>query len=203
LLGAKYILLRKEFWDDTQKEIKENIESIMITFGGDDVRKMTPNILKLLTENYPCFIKRVIIGKGFHGVGDIENLKDEKTKLIYYPDANKMKKIMLESDIAISAGGQTLYELAKIGVPTIAVGVSDNQLNNIKGLQKAGFVKYAGWWQNDDVYEKINYYIKSFENFNRRIESFKNGRRLIDGKGSKLIIEFLTNSYYIFLKNMR
>ena len=48
LLGPKYMPLRKEFWNVPEKEIKENIESVLITFGGDDMRNMTPGVLRLL-----------------------------------------------------------------------------------------------------------------------------------------------------------
>jgi UDP-2,4-diacetamido-2,4,6-trideoxy-beta-L-altropyranose hydrolase len=43
-----------------------------------------------------------------------------------------MKHAMLETDIAISNGRQTLYKLVRVGVPTIAIGVAENQLGNIK-----------------------------------------------------------------------
>jgi len=48
LLGSKYIPLRKEFWDVPEKEIKETIKNVMITFGGDDSRNMTPKELSVL-----------------------------------------------------------------------------------------------------------------------------------------------------------
>ena len=56
-------------------------------------------------------------------------------------------------DLAISASGQTLYELACIGVPTIAIGIIDNQKNNIKNWINQGFIEYAGCW-NDESYFK-------------------------------------------------
>jgi len=49
-----------------------------------------------------------------------------------------MKRVMAASDMAISAAGQTLYELARIGVPTIATAVVKNQLNNVQGWEKWG-----------------------------------------------------------------
>ena len=87
LLGSRYILLRKEFWTASKKDIKDNIESIMITFGGDDYRNMTPKILKILTKAYPGVNKKVIIGKSFKNVEKIERLKDEKTECAYCPSA--------------------------------------------------------------------------------------------------------------------
>ena len=42
-----------------------------------------------------------------------------------------------------------MYELARVGVPTIAVAIIENQLNNINGWNEAGFIEYAGWWDDD------------------------------------------------------
>jgi len=192
LLGTKYIPLRREFWKVPKKEIRDTVQSVMITFGGDDIRNMTPKVLKLLTEKYPELKKNVIIGKGFRNMGEIGSTADRNTNLIYYPDAGQMKQVMLDSDIAISAGGQTLYELARVGVPTIAVAVADNQLGNVKGWQKTGFIEYAGWWEDEYVLDNIVFSIEKLEEVNVRRNRYSMGRRLVDGIGSlRSINEFL------------
>lgn len=189
LLGAKYTPLRKEFWEVPEKKTREKIESLMITFGGDDSENMTTKILKLLTKNYPKIIKSVIIGQSFKNIEKIERLKDENTELTYHPDAEKMKKIMLKSDIAISASGQTLYELARVGVPTISICMAENQLGNIKGLEKIGFLEYVGWYNKDNLMERLNNSIKYLENVKIRKTKSKIARECIDGKGVKRIIK--------------
>jgi len=191
LVGNKYIFLRKEFWDVPEKGIKENIENIMVTFGGNDPRKMTPKVLKILVDNYPNSSKKIVVGEGFQNTKELEKLEDHKTEFIYYPDARDMKQLMLESDIAISASGQTLFELARIGVPTIAIAVAENQLSNVKRWKKTGFIKYAGWWQDSNMDKNIISCINDFMDFARRKKSCKIGRELVDGSGSKLIVELL------------
>lgn len=188
LLGSKYIPIRKEFWDVPKKAIKENIEDIMITFGGDDMRNLTPKVLKLLNKNYPELYKKIVIGRGFKNIEQIEFLKNERTELVYFPDAEKMKKVMLESDIAISAGGQTLYELAKVGVPTIAISVASNQIYNAKGWQKTGFIEYAGWWEDKAVLENIKNSIEKLKNQDVRLGKHNIGRKFVNGKGAGKII---------------
>jgi UDP-2,4-diacetamido-2,4,6-trideoxy-beta-L-altropyranose hydrolase len=189
LLGSQYIPLRREFWDIPGKEIKESIKSAMITFGGDDTKSMTPTVLKLLTEHHPELTKDVVIGKGFQNIKEIESAADKRTNLIYFPDAEGMKKIMLESDIAISAGGQTLYELARVGVPTIAIAVADNQMNNVKGWHRAGFIRYAGWWEDEVVLENIKNSLKLLEDKSLRERMTKIGRTLVDGKGARRVVQ--------------
>lgn len=84
----------------------------MVTFGRDDAKNMTPNIINLLNKEYSALKKNIIIGRAFDNIEEIKKEIDENTNLIYYPNAEKIKEVMLNSDIAISAGGQTLHELA-------------------------------------------------------------------------------------------
>jgi len=191
LLGPKYIPLRKEFWEVSEKKIKEKVESIMITFGGDDMRNMTPKILEFLRENYPELKKNVIVGKAFQNIDEIKKNADKNTNLIYYPDAKKIKEIMLESDIAISAGGQTLYELARVGVPTIGICVAENQLRNVKGWEKTGFLEYVGWYVENNLIQKIYNSIRYLEDVNVRKSKCKIGKEFVDGKGGLRIYEVI------------
>lgn len=193
LLGSQYIPLRKEFWNVPENEIKEDIEKVMVTFGGDDSQNMTPKILYLLKNNFPELIKFVVIGKGFQNIGEIEILKDNNINLIYYPDAERMKNVMLESDIAISASGQTLYELARVGVPTIAIAVAENQLNNAKGWQKAGFIEYAGWWKDKELTKTVLYCFQNLKDKKVRFDRSSIGKTFIDGQGSKRVADILLN----------
>ena len=184
LLGTKYTPLRKEFWEVPKKKIKEKIESVMVTFGGDDAKNMTSKILAFLNDRYPNLIKNVIIGRAFENIDEIKKCADKNTNLICYPDAEKMKEIMFESDIAISACGQTLNELASVGVPTIGICIAENQLGNIKGWEKIGFLEYAGWYSKGNILEKIINVIEYLKDSKERKNKFKISRKFIDGKGA-------------------
>ena len=191
LLGSKYIPLRKEFWKVPKKEIKGKVESIMVTFGGDDARNMVPRILRLLRESYPELKKNVIIGKACQNIDEIKKEADKNTNLIYYPNAEKMKQIMLESDIAISAGGQTLYELARVGVPTIGICIVENQLGNVKGWEKVGFLEYAGWYKKSNFMEELKRSLEYLEDASVRKSKSKVGKEFVDGKGSCRLVSTL------------
>lgn len=195
LLGTKYMPLRKEFWNVPEKIVKEIVESVMITFGGCDAKNMAPKILNFLNKEFPELIKNVIISVGYQNITirKIEDLNDDNTNLIYYPDSGKMKEVMLESDIAISAGGQTLYELARVGVPTIGICIAENQLNNLKGWKKAGFVECTEWYQDEYFFSKLLKNLNTISSYDIRIERSKAGRDLIDGEGAKRISEILFN----------
>jgi len=191
LLGAQYAPLRREFWDVPAKPIRDNLESILITFGGADIHNLTPKVLKLLIDVYPKLLKKVIVAKCFKNIAEIKELKDNNTKLFYYPNAAEMKKVMLESDIAISACGQTVCELARIGVPTIGICMAQNQLQNVNGWSKSGFLEYIGWYNNKDIQSNLIAALEKMKSYNKRISCSKKTRELIDGKGSKRVCDIL------------
>ena len=184
LLGSKYALLRKEFWDVPEKKIRTSPRQIMITFGGDDSRNLTPRVLQVLSQRFPNFSKVVVIGNAFGNIDKIKENKDKNTLFVLSPDANKMKEVMLDSDIAISAGGQTLYEFARIGLSPIVIGIADNQKNNIAGWEKEGFIQYIGWWDEEGLMDKLILALEELMPYDAREKKGKIGRNLIDGKGA-------------------
>jgi UDP-2,4-diacetamido-2,4,6-trideoxy-beta-L-altropyranose hydrolase len=187
LLGSKYVSLRQPFWNVDKKKLNDAIQTVLITFGGGDLRNIMPEVLNLLVNNFPNINKKVIIGNGFTQVHNIEKAADQKTKLIYHPDAEAMKKAMLDSDVAISAGGQTLYELARVGLPTIALTVIDNQKYDIDGWQKVGFIDNAGWWDHEKTYENIVELLTGSSLEKRTVKS-RIGQEFVDGHGADRIV---------------
>lgn len=192
LLGTKYTPLRKEFWEVSEKKIKEKIESIMVTFGGDDAKNITPKILVFLNDKYPELNKNIIIGRAYQNIDEIKKEADKNTNLIYYPNAEKIKEIMLNSDIAISAGGQTLYELARVGVPTIGICIAQDQFFNLINWQKKRFIKYIGWYNDKKLLIKLEKDINKLISYKERTKCVKIGSILIDGKGTRRVILKLT-----------
>ena len=196
LIGRDFIPLRKDFWDISKLKINDNVESILITMGGNDLRDLTPTILRLLNDEFPNVTKKVIITDSFKNISEIEELKDDSVELIYSPNSHEIIQVMSNVDLAISASGQTLYELACIGVPTIAIGIIDNQKNNIKNWIDQGFIEYAGCWNDDalenNILDKINY----LQDKNRRFDKRLLGIQAVDGKGSLNIVKNILNEFY-------
>ncbi len=193
LLGTKFLALRKEFWNVPRKKAGKQIKTVMITFGGDDSKNMTPRVLHLLAAEFPQFTKKVMIGQGFNNVQQIIEAADSRTELVYYPDSGKMRNSMRAADIAISAAGQTLYELARLGVPTVAVAVAKNQLNNIIEWKNVGFVDGAGWWEDKNILSKISRGIKNLEDKDVRVRKGAIGRRFVDGNGAIRISDHIVS----------
>lgn len=190
LLGNQYIPLRKEFWKIPKKSINKTVKNVMITFGGDDLRNLTPKIMKALNEQYNQLNTIIIIGKGFNNVEIIKKNANVKNELIFNPNAREMAEIMFKSDIAISAAGQTLNELARVGTPTITVLVASNQTNHVNYWDEKGFIQYAGAWNDEELLTNIINNINILKDPTIRYKKSKIGRKYVNGLGSVKIVEY-------------
>lgn len=190
LVGAKFAPLRKEFWDAPRKLIRKRIGKVMLIFGGNDKRNIMPKMLDCIKKDR-TLEKEMVVGKASRNANYVKRLKGGMVKFTYDPSVPHLKRIMIESDLAISAAGQTLYELAMIGVPTIAIGIADNQAMNIKGWRQAGFIEYAGMWNDAGTLKRTRKLFEKMKSDKLRKEKSEIGRRCIDGKGSLRIAEYL------------
>lgn len=168
LLGTEYIPLRREFWKVNQGQVKKDIEQVLITLGGMDHSDLITRLSSYLGNKFDF---------KFHCI-------DKKNRL----DSGEFVKLILGSDVCITAGGQTTYELACCGVPAIGVCLADNQLRNLKKWQEVGFLDFAGWYNDSDLFEKIGTFLKNID-FEKRNSRRKIGKKYVDSQGVLRIVD--------------
>jgi len=191
LLGASYFPLRKEFCNAPTKEIRQGVETLMVTCGGSDIYNVTPIIQSLLNEAYPELQKKIVVTSLFPNVAEIRKQQDDRTELLYDLSAVDFKELMQDCDIAISAGGQTLYELASVGVPTIAVCVAENQLQNVSGWGDRGAMEYAGRHDDKVFLPDLKAALANIMPYEKRVGYSNKTRKIIDCNGAMRICQTL------------
>lgn len=191
LLGLKYNLLRSEFSDIGLRKVKKSVHDILITTGNSDPCHMTEKLLRDLTYDttYKEIKYHVIVGSGFKKDIWFNSRVTNNKKIKLYDKPDTISKIMMQCDLAIAAGGSTLYELAACGVPTIVFAYADNQIPHIKALAEKGMVRYIGKYDNWDeklLKREINYWITHVEERSKLVVELQ---AMIDGKGYERIVQ--------------
>jgi UDP-2,4-diacetamido-2,4,6-trideoxy-beta-L-altropyranose hydrolase len=133
-LGHKYLMLRPIFFNSTPIEVKEDVENVLITVGGSDDFDITSQIINFLSKHTE-YSFNVVIGPAFKKYQHLLTIDFPNIKMHVSPD---MPLLMGDMDIAISSCGTTVYELMKLGIPTIAFKVADNQDMLLKTLTDSG-----------------------------------------------------------------
>jgi len=171
-LGKDYIILRPEFWKSGPKDIKDTIRSILVTLGGSADKEISGRIASLIRKNTDA---------------DIRVLDSYQNRY----SALQIQDMMTAADLAVSAGGQTMYELAKLGVPTISITLGDDQALIVKALQESGFSFSAGKIDEDIFPDRLS---KGFEYMSDKVIRKKcsiSGQRSVDGEGAHRLVDII------------
>jgi RimJ/RimL family protein N-acetyltransferase len=177
--------LRKEFCVNIKKRINREVRNILITFGGRDYSSFFARITDTLL-NYPFRLHIVV-----PAISKLHLPNNEKIRIYRALTAIQMRSLMLKADLCISAGGQTLYELAAMAVPIIGICFADNQKLNLKCFKKQRFIEFAGWHTDKNIVEKLNRAVLKLLPYKVRKQRSKIGKKIIDGMGTHRLAEFL------------
>lgn len=198
LLGPKYNLIRDEFRNLPDREINKEVKEVMITTGGSDPYNMTLKLLKILLEDDEIGNLRfnVIVGGGFTNKEELRNISKRNENVILYENVKKMSEIMLRSDIAISSGGSTLYELCVCGTPTLTFIMAYNQKFIVEKMSEFGYFQSLGWYNEicKNKLLKLIQELKTDYDFRKKIKA--KTQKLIDCRGIERIVQILTTQHY-------
>lgn len=145
LIGTDFIPLREQF-QGVKHIYKEEVKDILLTTGGSDSYQVTGELIKHLKSNPHLKDKNLHVVVGAFNIykEEVLYLSKEYTNIFIYQNIDAMAELMSRCDMAISAGGTTLYELCACKVPTVAFAFADNQMIGTKALHENGLLSYAG-----------------------------------------------------------
>jgi len=196
LLGLKYNLIRNEFKKLPRREINRNVKEIMITTGGSDPFDLSYRLTELiLSDGISEDIRiNIVAGSGFTNVNRLRKLSRENNCVVMYENVSKMSEIMLKSDVAISAGGSTLYELCACGTPTIAFIIAKNQKRIVNMLSDKGYIESLGWYNEFSDKEFLDRLKGLCMDFEKRESYSQKMQKLLDGKGVSRVVDAIFKS---------
>lgn len=198
-LGPQYAVLRQPFWSVMDKPIERQVRRMLVTVGGVDTKEFMLPLLDMLQRYFPYLEKIGIVGPGFRHAAKIRAQKDRFLRIVEAPGADEMLQWMLKADLAVSSCGQTLQELARVGMPTIGVSVAENQKLPAEAWQESGFLEYIGHYDDPHLEESLFTAVNKLLNHPLRLTRSKNGKALIDGQGACRIVEELIQKSEISL----
>jgi UDP-2,4-diacetamido-2,4,6-trideoxy-beta-L-altropyranose hydrolase len=188
LLGPEYVALRRAFWHIEPRPVRAEVGEVLVTFGGDDGRRLTPPALRLLAARFPHWDKTVVVGGACRCLDEIAAAADPRTRLLRAPGEAEMARAMYGADLAVSSGGQTLFELARIGLPGAVTAVADNQRRNVADWVSAGTIETLGDWDDPGWTERLGETLERLRDPGRRETAAEAGRRRVPGNGGGRIV---------------
>lgn len=186
LTGPDYVIIRPQFLALRRESMRTEVRNVLITTGGSNQNDLLTSIIGTLCEKYNDISFCIVVAGGISA-----NLKENSPKNVtFFVDisAEAMAKLMLSSDFAISAAGQTIYELIVTKTPFIAIQIAQNQKYNIMGMKAKNKYQEIINALNDDFAQCILVSFEKMLKLDKRIHSSLGYGDSIDGLGCVRIV---------------
>ncbi|MBI5683050.1 MAG: UDP-2,4-diacetamido-2,4,6-trideoxy-beta-L-altropyranose hydrolase [Deltaproteobacteria bacterium] len=193
LLGTKYVLLRREFlkYRNFNRQIPESATNILVTLGGADPDNVTLKVMYALEQVQVNGLEAVVVvgGSNPHYETLQSAIRNLQPKIRLECNASNMPELMAWADVAVSAGGSTVWELIFMVVPSVVMILADNQKEIAEELEKEDVVVNLGWHEDVtemDIRDAVQNLLADSDK--RRSMGLK-GKALVDGRGVERTIE--------------
>lgn len=187
-LGLTYQVIREEFRGCPMRKLSGTVSRLIVLLGGDDPLSLMPQLASrvdaIAREFQPPLQVEIICGP-YSPMPNTDKLNF--VKVTRHPV--NLRERMLAADLALSASGQTLYELASCGTPTIAFCTGEDQAANLAALSEEGVTWDAGQASNPNWIVTVEEAIRTLAaNKERREYMSVKAQSLIDGCGADRIV---------------
>lgn len=150
--GEKYYISGKTFMFYEPIKIQDNVKRVFISFGGADPQNYSDRLLNMICKpEYKDYQFVVALGRAKYNVDTLmEFNKYDNIEVLY--DVANMPELMSSCDIGITSRGRTGYELAILGIPSIAMAQNKREEKHGFVSNENGFT-YIGLNPPDEVIE--------------------------------------------------
>jgi len=196
--GSKYACVRDEFRIWKNEILSKNVQKILISFGGTDQNNITEKTISIIEKNNIKNVEFILLlGFGYSHKKmikqKIKNLQKNNFNIILVDGSDFMAKYTRDIDFAIVSNGRTVFELASMNIPILAISVNSREQNH-------NFVK------EQNVGIKIDYEESSYEkslknsfekmlNYNNRKNYKKNLTKIDLLNGINIVVDKINHDY--------
>tara|TARA_Y100001936_G_scaffold122204_1_gene119495 strand:+ start:15967 stop:16995 length:1029 start_codon:yes stop_codon:yes gene_type:complete len=175
--GGEFACVRDEFRVGRKNRLRKKIKKICITLGGVDNKNNTQRIMEIIQRNE--LLKDVeinlILGFGFRYkirlMKLINLMRKDGYKINIIEKTDFISRYIVDCDFVISSNGRTIFEIASLGNPIIALSVNARETEH-------SFVKYTKTGYQINTMKKD--FEKELVNAINKISVYKTRKKFFD-----------------------
>lgn len=198
LIGPEYIPIRSAFLEKSYR-VRENPENVLLLTGGGDYYGFAGKFLKEFGAREDLQGLHFHLVCGFYSEETKEFLKEENyTNFTLYENVQDIWNLMERCDLAVTAGGTTVYELCAMGVPLLGYSFADNQRPVLSWLYDRGIAPDCGEYRalGENLFKRIAELLNSSRDYDSRRRISEREKTLVDGHGAKRIAQAILSVLY-------
>jgi len=198
LLGLRYVMLRPEI-QQARRRLDETdadpsvVRRVLVAFGGSDPAGLSTRCLAALDEAFDGSVAvDVAVGPVCRTVSAIrEQAARSRNAVTIHQTIAEFGSLASSVQMAVSAAGSTVWELAHLGIPMVVTIVADNQSAIAEHLASAGAAVSIG--RPDAGFESVvgRAVTRMAADATLRRGMAATGRSLVDGCGADRVCDEL------------
>ena len=198
LVGPRYALLRPEFADAPPHRAASSdaaARRILVSLGGAAPTDLNERILKAM-RGLPALHVTLIANAADHP--RLAAAAPENVTLATMAPTGGMTELMRTHDLAIGAGGVMTWERLSQGIPSLLLGIADNQVPVIETMLQRGLAQgHPDLRALDRDQLRSLIHVSLFNPSQRQWQSTQ-GRRLVDGRGTARVARRMMGTHVQF-----
>ena len=168
------------------QKTNEQVEKILIAFGGTDPKNLTLKALMALSELDYIGEVIVVLGPGYsHGSVD---LLDFQLQGVIHRSVKNMAMLMQTADLAITSAGRTVTELMTLGIPTLVMCQNSRELRHTHASSPFG-VMNLGLGEHVAAQTLAQYIVMLLKDFQLRCDMRERALQATQGRFNRKIAQ--------------
>lgn len=204
LSGKDYIILGEEFTKFDGCPDLDRREELVVSMGGSDPHNILMKVLPVLDQIQPNLRVKVVIGPGYQFKDELkEFLKHTKLTFEIVESPSNVAECFLTGKAAIVSFGVTVYEMARLGIPSAVITHHREDAGFAKYLEDQGICKclgYHGDLSDATLFQELDDF---FKNDRCLGEMGEKAHQMIDGKGAYRICREIHNMLESNMRNAK
>lgn len=192
LLGPGYAMLRDQF-PKMRRSLRirsGRMERIFIFLGAADSNRITEKIIDGVEElNRPDLKIDLVVGGCNLNAANIKKRCTSISGITFYQQVDNIATLMASADIAIGAGGSTTWERCCLGLPTLFIATTANEIELAQTCGQIEIGKYLGSYSEIDgqlIRQELHDLLEKPELLRRWGD---NASKLVDGHGVEKVCQ--------------
>ena len=188
LLGTAYALLRREFraWQGPPRTFPVSARQLLVTLGAADPLNVTAEVIACVGPALAADTAIVVVigGSNPHVDTIIARAARLPNCRVVRDPGGDMPGLMAAADLAVCAGGSTMWEMARMGVPFIPIIIAENQRSAVAAMAQDSYPTVDGTAVARDLPAAV---VTLAADAGRRDALSRRGRELVDGRGAERV----------------
>lgn len=180
LVGPEYLLMRKAFRDRPRRAVRPVVRRLLVTLGGSDSAFLRTVLSALDRPLGGEPLEIYVAGRNL----ELGALTGHAHKVAFLGLVADMVSLLESVDLAITACGTTLYQMAACGLPAIGTALVADQLEQAADFAAAGLIEYLGPAESLDGEALFSATKSLIHDPERRRRMAALGQQFVDGRGA-------------------